>query len=248
MRGAIDSTLSLQGLALLFTAVTQAFLNKLTLFHAICVIHLLALLGINLPRQVQYKNVGLLRMYVWLGVKFCATAIFTAFATYIWYTARTFGVQPECNADIIYVVFGISIPAISAALRWVMVGTLLLTIFWTLVGALIMVCFYAFFSWQARRHPNGWETFRYSEERPTTRDGETKVELWIGMVIAVGFNIYAMVSLEQTISRNNIGVGEQEWTFGQILSMFMLVGVANECVNFVLAYLDRLERERRHAE
>lgn len=187
-------------------------------------------------------------MYIWLGVKFCATAIFMAFATYIWYTARTFGVQPECNADIIYVVFAINIPATSAALRWVMVGTLLLSAFWTLVGAVIMICFYAFFNWQARRHPNGWETFRYSEEKPMGSDRERKVELWMGMAITVGFNIYAVASLEQTISRNNTGVGEREWTFGQILSIFMLLGVANECVNFVLAYLDRLERGRRHAE
>ncbi|OBT80380.1 hypothetical protein VF21_00916 [Pseudogymnoascus sp. 05NY08] len=248
LREAIDVTLSVQGLALLFTAVTQAFLNKFTLFHAICVIHLLALLGINLPRQAKYRNVGVLRMYVWLGIKFCASGIFIAFSTYIWYTARTFGVQPECNVDIIYVVFGISIPATFAALRWIMIGTLLLTAFWSLVGAVLMVCFYAFFSWQARRHPNGWETFRYSEQKPPTSDRESKVEQWMGMIIAVGFNIYAMVSLEQTISRNTIGLGEREWTFGQILSIFMLVGVANESVNFVLAYLDRNERERTHAE
>lgn len=117
-----------------------------------------------------------------------------------------------------------------------------------------MVCFYAFFRWQARRHPNGWETFRYREERPSSdeaegeAEGEAKVEKWMGMIIAVGFNIYAMVSLEQTISRNSIGDGEREWTFGQILSIFMLVGVANESVNFVLAYLDRQEREARHID
>ncbi|KAH8693681.1 hypothetical protein BGW36DRAFT_429720 [Talaromyces proteolyticus] len=246
LKVAVDSTLSVQGLAVLFTAVIQTFLNKLTLFHAICSIHLLALLGISLPRQVKYENVGPLRLYVWIGIKVSAGCVFIVFATYIWATAKTFGVQPECNASTVYVVFGISIPATSTALRWVMVGTLALTALGTLIGVIMMISFSAFFMWQARRHPNDWETFRYREQRPI--EAKSKIEQWMGMINTSSVNIYAMVSLEQTIARNNIGPGEKDWTFGQIIAIFMLVGVVNEGVNFGLAYLDRLKREGRHGD
>lgn len=67
------------------------------------------------------------------------------------------------------------------------------------------------------------------------------------MISTVGFNIYAMVSLEQTISRNNIDPGERDWTFGQVLAMFMLE-VAYEFLNFVLAHLDKRGREAQQGE
>src|SRR5947209_913742 len=42
-KSAVESALGVQGLALLCTAIYQTFRHNLTLFHAICVIHLLAL-------------------------------------------------------------------------------------------------------------------------------------------------------------------------------------------------------------
>ena len=64
----------------------------------------------------------------------------------------------------------------------------------------------------------------------------------------LGFNIYAIVSLEQTISRNHLDDEERDWTFGQILAIFMLLGVANELLNLFLAGLDRKAEERKTME
>jgi hypothetical protein len=48
-----------------------------------------------------------------------------------------------------------------------------------------------------------------------------------------------IVSLEQTISRNDLDPEEKGWTFGQVIAIFLLLGVANELLNVLLASWDR---------
>ena len=47
------------------------------------------------------------------------------------------------------------------------------------------------------------------------------------------------MSLEQTIHRNTLDPEEEAWTFGQVIAIFLLLGVANELLNLVLASWDR---------
>jgi len=63
------------------------------------------------------------------------------------------------------------------------------------------------------------------------------------MLVTVGFDIYAIVSLEETISRNHLDPAERDWTFGQLLAIFVLLGVMNELLNLVLASVDRKKEE-----
>ena len=51
-------------------------------------------------------------------------------------------------------------------------------------------------------------------------------------------NLYMILMLELTISRNDLGEDEKRWTFGQIVAIFMLLRVAAEVCNIILAQID----------
>jgi hypothetical protein len=57
-----------------------------------------------------------------------------------------------------------------------------------------------------------------------------------------GFSIYSIVSLEQIISRNWVSEEENEWTFGQLLALFLLLGPA---LNFVDAMAEAWNKTER---
>jgi hypothetical protein len=99
---ALNSALQLQGLALLCTAIFETIERQLTLFHALCVLHLLSLLGFGLVAQRKYSGGGLNRWLVLAFLRVLIASAFVALTAYIWLTAPTFGSQPECNADTVY--------------------------------------------------------------------------------------------------------------------------------------------------
>ncbi|RDL40991.1 uncharacterized protein BP5553_00970 [Venustampulla echinocandica] len=237
-RSAVDSALGVQGLALLCTAIYQTFRHQLTLFHAICVIHLLALLGISVVSQGQYQGLGPRRVFTIIAITVISGAAFVAFNAYVWATAPTFGSQPDCNSSTVYVVFGVSIPATGPVFRWLIIATLSIIPVGFLIGLTCAAPCIGLLCYLKRKHDLGpmstWETTPNPSQVENPR-----VSQWVGMLSMVGFSIYAVVSLEQTISRNNIGEQEREWTFGQILPVFVLLGVVNELTNMFLAHLDR---------
>ncbi|KAJ5587650.1 uncharacterized protein N7459_003415 [Penicillium hispanicum] len=115
----VSSALGIQGLALLCTAIYQTFRNELTLFHDICVVHFLALLGLNLVSKGRYAGFGAWRLWCFAVIHVLSMAAFIAFNVYLWITSPHFGSQPTCNADTVYVVFGVSIIATSPVFRYI---------------------------------------------------------------------------------------------------------------------------------
>ncbi len=73
----------MQGLALLGTAIYETFRHQLTLFHAICVLHLLSLLGLGLVATGKYGKTGMPRWLVLQAIRFLAGAAFTAFTAFV---------------------------------------------------------------------------------------------------------------------------------------------------------------------
>lgn len=120
----VSSALGMQGLSFLCTSIYETIRNELTLFHAICIVHLLALLGLNLISKGRYKGLGPWRLYFFIVIQVLALAAFIAFNAFLWVTAPHFGSQPACNRDIVYVVFGVSVNATSPVFRFVILGTL----------------------------------------------------------------------------------------------------------------------------
>ena len=237
---AVDSALGIQGFALLCTAIYQTFRHQLTLFHAICVIHLLALLGINVISQGQYRGLGPIRVAALLAITTVAGCAFIAFNAYVWVTAPTFGSQPECNDTTTYVVFGVSISATAPVFRWIIIATLsTIPVMILLSLSCILPCLACFWC----SFPESWRTTRYYD-RPAN-DGDSRPMKEAASTIGyMMFSIYCIVCLELTISRNSLDPSEKDWTFGQILAVFLLMVVANELLNLCLASLDDLKRRR----
>jgi hypothetical protein len=65
------------------------------------------------------------------------------------------------------------------------------------------------------------------------------------LVLHSGINVYMIVTLEQIVTRNRVGEEEREWTFGQVLAVFPLLGVVMEVGNVLLPkVISRLGGER----
>jgi hypothetical protein len=248
--------LQLQGLALLCTAIYQTFRQALTLFHAICVLHLLSLLGFGLISQGKYGHKGIIRWLVLYTLHVIIAGAFLSFAGYIWATAPTFGSQPECNSTTVYVVFGVSIIATDIVFRYVLLALMILTVVGALVTLLtystIAACCCGFKRKEQFLNSNDLSTLRDVLDRAQFRDKKAKWALLqeeiIGMLVRTGINVYGVVTLEQMVHWNNLAPDEGEWTFGQVLAIFMLLSVAVEVLNIFLAKLDKKPDEQRTNE
>ncbi|EFQ24970.1 uncharacterized protein GLRG_00114 [Colletotrichum graminicola M1.001] len=222
---AINSALQLQGLALLCTAVYQTLKGQLTLFHAICVLHLLSLLGFGLVAQRRYQGGGLNRWLVMAALRVIIACAFTTLTAYIWATAPTFGNQPDCNASTVYVVFGVSIRATNDIFRYVILALMASMAFgWVL--SMVMYVVLAHCCCGGARSGMKWA-------KQNLISGQV-----VQLFIQTGINVYMIVTLEQIVKRNNLSKEEKEWTFGQILAIFVLLGVVVEVINILLLKLD----------
>lgn len=253
----VSSALGMQGLALLCTAIYQTFRNDMTLFHAICVVHLLALLGMNLISKGRYAGLGPWRIWFFAVINILALAAFLAFNVYLWVTAPNFGSQPECNPDTIYVVFGVSIKATSPVFRYIILGTIgASAAMFILIFTCMLPCLCGLWIRRRRRRVNrtgemsqtrGWikwfmsasTTESTNEDPPKRLAGQALLNYTLNRAAYCGLCIYLIVSLEQTIQRNTLDPEEGGWTFGQVIAIFLLLGVANEFLNVILASWDR---------
>lgn len=252
----VSSALGMQGLALLCTAIYQTFRNELTLFHAICVVHLLALLGLNLISKGRYAGFGPWRLWCFVFIQVIALGAFIAFNVYLWVTAPHFGSQPSCNPDTVYVVFGVSIHATSPVFRYIILGTLGASAAgFILVFTCMLPCLCGVWI-RRRRDAQGsasparkrdctkWfvqtsTSTEYHSEQREELSGQALLNFTLNRAAYIGLCIYLIVSLEQTIQRNTLDPQEKGWTFGQVIAIFLLLGVANELLNVVLASWDR---------
>lgn len=254
---ALDSALQVQGLALLFTAIYQTFRSQLTLFHAICVLHLLSLLGFGLTARGKYGHYGLARRIVLWSIKVLLAAAFLAFVAYIWITAPTFGSQPKCNGSTIYVVFFVSIDATNVVFRYTIMALMIAFLISAAFGTALLGLFASICGIRKKNRvvkDRDIKTFMDILSRIRVRDGQLKSDVrwkWVPSQEDLGFmatrtliNVYGVLMLELTISRNDLGSDEREWTFGQIIAIFLLLGVAAEVFNLVLAKIDTKSEEK----
>lgn len=254
----VSSALGIQGLALLCTAIYHTVRGELTLFHAICVVHLLSILGMDLVSKGRYAGLGPLRLYFFAAIQVLALAAFAAFNIYVWVTAPNFGSQPQCNKNTVYVVFGISITATSLVFRYIILGTLgAVVACYAITFTCMLPCLCGLVAYR-RRNPgtgnravgqsSGWgnwfvegnpSVYHDCHEPPNMLRGPALLKYSLNKVAYCAFCIYLIVSLEQTIHRNLLDPEEKGWTFGQVIAIFLLLGVANELLNVLLASWDR---------
>jgi hypothetical protein len=149
-------------------------------------------------------------------------------------------------------VFGVSIRATDVVFRYVVLGLMIATVMGT---AIAMMCFGAIGACMCGirrkdRIVRSDDVAMASQVLSKIRFDNGKGKLAaiqseiIGVVLRTGVNVYAIVTLEQTIQRNDIGPEEREWSFGQVLAIFMLVGVAVEVLSIFLAKMDAREKQK----
>ncbi|KAH6887110.1 hypothetical protein B0T10DRAFT_563328 [Thelonectria olida] len=213
---AVASLLSVQGLALLCTALFETFNDRLSLFHSIVVLHLLALLGFTLVTRGTHQYNDSERHIVEHILNALTYVLFGVLSCYTWVEAPELGDNPGCNKSVKYVIFGQDIAATTEALRNGMLGASALLSSAFILASLTSILIPRRKKW----FPNCRQLFRrYKEDK-------TAGAVSLGSYVA--FAVYVIVSLELIIARNKSIVGDEEWTFGQTLSLFMLIGLVTE--------------------
>jgi hypothetical protein len=191
------------------SAVVQTFRHQLTLFHAICVIHLLTFLGLTTLSSKHDNNRLSLRGIAGLVLYFIFLHCFVVFSLFVWLTASSFGSQPQCNASTIYVLFGAEIPATSEAFRLFVVS----------LTCLMLLCIILFSIRTVIK-------FLKDRNRTSVLDDKASNEDYVvlGSLLHLGGWIYAVTAFEQNLHFNNLSPDEFEWSFGQILALVLLIG------------------------
>lgn len=229
---AIESSLGVTGFALFLTTVIATVRGSLALFHALCVFHLLGLVGISFSPKGRYPA-GMVRTYTFLIFYVLAVAGSLSYMIYVFATAPTFGNQPECNSHTIYVLFWVNILATNNVLRWCVVTLLACMLLGFVIWLLVITgtgCCLAVDCMCGRRsyNPGGeWES-----------NEEIRKGFPYHLISQLSGSAYAIAMLELMIHRNPLAPGAGEWTFGQVLAMMMLVGPLVELVSLLLGKAD----------
>ncbi|KAF5363259.1 hypothetical protein D9756_000221 [Leucocoprinus leucothites] len=228
---------SMSGFALLVTAIVRTAQHKLTLYHAIFVLHMLFFLGIGLFPIGQYKPTSMRKLWTQL-VALCIAFMFQGWAVYIWAHAPEFGAEAlvdsadvvRCNASIRYIFVFVPVSATALWLRILWMIVLSLEVLGLLVHLLLLLSiFVARRTAQIEAHPIQHHASRF---RPSQ----------IPLILSY---IYAIIMLELYIVRNEKFQASPDnppetWSFGQILNLAMIANSSNEVVHFLLAYTPSL--------
>ncbi|KAK6332692.1 hypothetical protein TWF730_004351 [Orbilia blumenaviensis] len=197
-------------------------------------------LGVDLSSRGRYAGFGPSRLTVTAAINILAVCAFIAFTVYVWITAPTFGSQPECNISTVYVVFGVSVSATAPIFRVTPVPGCHTSVYNHYADFDATLCtVHAGHKLCSDSDSNSGIVAPVASLDPEPADPcVAAMNRLISILANLAFCIYAIVSLEQTISRNNLDVEEKEWTFGQIIAVFLLLGVGNEIMNILLAHVD----------
>ncbi|KXX80195.1 hypothetical protein MMYC01_204225 [Madurella mycetomatis] len=224
---AIESSLGVTGLAIFLTALITTARQSLSLFHALCIFHLIGIVGISARPRGRYQT-GLVRKYVFTTFYVLVTAGSLAYLIYVFATAPTFGSNPECNHSTVYVLFGVDIPATSPVFRWMLVAVLAILLLGICGWLLSAVCISV--DVILRREPGLHE----GDNEQKKERKQAPYEL-IGRLAGT---IYLAVMLELMMKRNALAPGADLWGFGQVLAMTMLVGPLIELASLMLGKVD----------
>ncbi|KAG8856833.1 hypothetical protein FRB91_000283 [Serendipita sp. 411] len=206
----IERSLAVTGLALLLTSFISVGQGTFDLFHVLCILHLVGLCGFSLrpaPRDGKTNRVIQVATY---GSYFLGLLGFSTFILYVFVTAPRFGANPECNQQIVYVIFGFNVPATNYEFRWLFIGYMIMCI----VAFLIATIF----------------GFVIISKKAVSDEGGIRHLRFVGDIAG---RSYIIAMLELIIRRNNASVDGSNWSFGQILAMMMLIAPIIELVSLV---------------
>lgn len=216
-------------MALTITALVQTKKNELSFYHAIIIFHLVVFLGINVRHTGSYRGT-FSRIFIRSIGTWTTLTLFFAWATHLWFTAPIFGSDPEgCNPndEVQYVVFFKSVKATAPGWRWFCAGLVIAGLVFLVVTPLITTLLWlASIVWGVQPidsvSTRGFEIQKWKSDRAAP--------------IRFLLSIYSVVNLELVIRRNIsiVKEGEDEWGFGQIAAMVVLLSPFNELLHAFL--------------
>ena len=221
--------MGITGLAVLLTAFVFAGQHRLDLFHALVVFHLVALVGLstNASRAQRKKDKLDLARVLFTLLYYAATLGFFIFNIYIFATAPNFGPQAEeCNARVKYVVFGVDSAATAPVFRGLFLAGFALLFMQRIIKELDKDG-----SWLDRNDAS-FQTLDLQRRAMADKLHEVMLPSLEGMKVisdAAGRG-YIIAMTELMIYRNTSSASSSgnDWGFGQILAMVMLIGPSIE--------------------
>ena len=228
------SSLGMTGLGLFLTGIIATSKRTMTLFHAICLFHLLCLIGISLIPKGKYYS-GRIGAVVFAFLQQVFICGFMVWDIHLFATAPTYGSQPECNGSIIYVIFGVNVPATSPIFRWLVVAAMGVLLFFSMVSVLGMT--------RGCCSSRGEETGHEAENPGEAERHRNPTASAIYVIGHLAGSAYIIGMIEIMIKRNKVDHNEFTWTFGQLLAMLMLIGPLIELVSL---FLEKIEKN--HAD
>lgn len=207
------------GLALVLTAVIQTLQHQLDLYHAIFVMQIIFSLDFVYAygmRRFFQSSRNPLRATLVIAVQMFSTAVFTVWLLCVWAQNSHFGSQPDCNHLVKFVFFFASVHATAAWLR---------TLF--IVGIVFAACSLLFkFCTIVFVKPEDFEQHlsHVLDAKPNGPGGKSIYKSCCKYFTA-GSAVYGVATLELIVQRNraNIGSGEGDWGFGQIVSLILIL-------------------------
>ncbi|TDL15462.1 hypothetical protein BD410DRAFT_808886 [Rickenella mellea] len=221
-------------LALLLTAIIQTAQGQLTLYHAALIYHLFMVLALTLlPTPSEFNGRGSVRLAIFTFSSFLSYA---AWSLRVWSTALTFGSQPECNHSTKYVIVWVTVRVTATWMRRFWIAWTVIVSFYVFVITIGFVLAYCCSS----------SSDRASSLHNASGDGDGRMDwddvplIVLGVQLRLMYFTYGVVMLELTatnscleqIKRNNVLPGESVWSFGQILSVVLLLGFFNDAIKW----------------
>lgn len=228
LSNALESSLGVTGLALFLTTVIATARRSLNIFHALCVFHLLGIVGLAVRPRGKYPT-SAAREYVSLLLYVVVSAGSLIYLIYVFATAPTFGDHPECNDSVVYVLFGVNLSATSPVLRWLFVAVFSVMLLGLSIWLLIISC--------AGLDAMLRGTRGQTRQKLRAPEQAHKRDIYQAVAYLAG-TAYLAAMVELMIQRNKLEPDEEEWTFGQVLAMMMLIGPVIELMSMLLGKLD----------
>ncbi|KAI0269840.1 hypothetical protein BC834DRAFT_1039527 [Gloeopeniophorella convolvens] len=238
---ALYANAGLSGLGLLLTAIVQTAQHQLSLFHALFIQHILFFLGTGAAPMGKY-HWSRSRIVMGVVVQYASVIAFAAWSIYLWAHVGTFGAQHQCNDEVKYVVMFVSVRTTVSWLRGVWIAVLVAATLSLMAGFAIT----ALFVLKMRDEEVGGEGGGEGGEQP-----EQHKPWYFNVSFALLLSaIYSTVMLELTVQRNSkahggiVDADDNEWAFGQILSIVMIIANLNEVIHCLFGLFSRRRRDR----
>ncbi|KAH9980265.1 hypothetical protein BGW80DRAFT_1274384 [Lactifluus volemus] len=259
------SMAGLAGLGLLVTAIILTAKNQLSLFDALFVFHILFFLGIGATPTGKYKH-SMARFIIGVVSQFIGIFAFTGWALYLWIRVRHFGPENQCNDQVKYFFMFVDVEATEPWLRGIWIAILAVSALLLSVRAAVH-SFSRYVDHEIEKRKREMEDEEDNEDKDAERvsvrerglttegEGERKDKGWYFKMMILQFlwAVYAIVTLELMVWRNNVNHGgvvtmndAYTWAFGQVLAVVMLAAALNEIVHFLLGHINVKRKRRAH--